>query len=369
MKALYFLDSLNQGGTETLALDVMRNAERCGLDLIVGAAGGGALEKEFLTADAEFVRLRRRLPIDLSLVLKLRKIIKERKIEIVHGHQAVDGLHLYLASMRLPVKRVLSFHGFVADAKNRRTLSFLIRRMDANIAVSRGLQTWLADVDKLDTAKNFRVLYNGVDERRVSPTGKSLRAELNLKAGDLLFGMIGNFYRDPRKDQMTICRALPRVFAEIKNAHCIFVGGTEAGAEHKFEDCVDFCRTQAISDRVHFLGERRDVPDILAALDFFVFSSLQEGLPIAAAEAMLAKVPLIVSDIEPFLEASANGEYAEIFPVGNHEVLSGKILKFLKDESLREDLASRAFDYARENFSIEAHLTNLKNLYQSLLKK
>jgi len=367
MKVLYFLDSLNQGGTETLALDVLRNAESCGLDLIVGAAGGGALEKEFLTTGAEFVRLRRRLPVDLNLVLKLRKIIRDRKIEIVHGHQAVDGLHLYLASMNLPVKRVLSFHGFVADKKNRQTLKFLIPRMDANIAVSRGLQNWLAEIDQLDTTKNFRVLYNGVDARRIQPTGKSLRAELNLSKDDLLFGMIGNFYRDPRKDQMTICRALPKVFAEIKNARCIFVGRTETGAEHKFQECVDFCRMHEIADRVHFLGERRDVPDILAALDFFVFSSLQEGLPIAAAEAMLARVPLIVSDIEPFLEVSANGEYAEVFPVQNHEILSDKILKFLKDKNLREDLGNRTFRYARENFSIEAHLRELKKLYHSIL--
>ena len=367
MKVLYFLDSLNQGGTETLALDVMRNAERCGLDLTVGAAGGGTLEKEFLTAGAKFIRLRRKLPVDLNLVLKLRKIIRERKIRVVHGHQAVDGLHLYLASMNLPVKRVLSFHGFIADAKNRRTLAFLIPRMDVNIAVSRGLQTWLAETDKLDTARNFRVLYNGVDERRIQPTGKSLRSELNLNNDNLLFGMIGNFYRDPRKDQMTICRALPKVFAEITNAHCIFVGRTETGAEGKFEDCVSFCRAHDIADRVHFLGERTDVPDVLAALDFFVFSSLQEGLPIAAAEAMLTKVPLIVSDIEPFLEASANGEYAEVFPVGNHEVLSEKILEFLKDKNLRADLGNRAFDYARENFSIEAHLRELKKLYHSIL--
>lgn len=366
MKVLYFLDSLNQGGTETLALDVFRNAERCGLDMIFGAAGGGALEKEFLNTNREFLQLRRKLPIDLKLVLTLRKIIKSRDIKIVHGHQAVDGLHLYLASAGLPVKRVLTHHGFVPDKKNRRTFEFLIPRMDANIAVSRGLKNWLAEKDKLDTS-DFRVLYNGVDAKRVAPTGKSLREELKLKETDLLFGMIGNFYFDPRKDQMTICRALPKVFAENKNSRCVFVGRTEAGAEHKFDECVEFCKAHNIADRVHFLGERRDVPDILAALDFFVFSSLQEGLPIAAAEAMLAKVPLIASDIEPFLEASDNGKYAEIFPVGNAEILSEKILKLINDKDFREDLGVRARDFARENFSIEAHLRELKKLYESIL--
>ncbi|MEP7038550.1 MAG: glycosyltransferase, partial [Acidobacteriota bacterium] len=92
-------------------------------------------------------------------------------------------------------------------------------------------------------------------------------------------------------------------------------------------------------------------------------------LPIAMTEAMLAKVPLIVSDIEPLLEASENGKYAEVFPVKNAEVLSEKILQLLKNKQLREDLANRANKFAKENFSIEAHLKKLKKLYDSLLEK
>ena len=71
----------------------------------------------------------------------------------------------------------------------------------------------------------------------------------------MLFGMIGNFYRDPRKDQMTLCKSLPKVFAEIENAHCIFAGKVETGAEEKFQNCVDFCqrkrhrRTRSFSRR------------------------------------------------------------------------------------------------------------------------
>ncbi|MEO8071950.1 MAG: glycosyltransferase family 4 protein, partial [Acidobacteriota bacterium] len=217
--------------------------------------------------------------------------------------------------------------------------------------------------------QNCHIIYNGTDEKRLKPTGKSLRKELSLDENVLLLGMIGNFYRDPRKDQITLCRALPEVFAEIKNAHCIFAGKVETGAEEKSQNCVEFCRENGIAEKVHFLGVRNDIPDVLAALDLFVFSSLQEGLPIAMTEAMLAKVPLIVSDIEPLLEASENGKYAEVFPVKNAEVLSEKILQLLKNKQLREDLANRANKFAKENFSIEAHLKKLKKLYDSLLEK
>jgi L-malate glycosyltransferase len=369
MRVLHFLDSTGRGGAETQVLDVCRNARKFGIEITFVTANGGAMEDEFRDSSVEFVKLSRKFPVDLYLASQLRKIIKDRNIEIVHGYQAVDGFHLYLATHGLKnVKRVLSFQGGMSpDWKNRRSIKFLIPRMDANIVVSKGLKKWHDEIDKFETT-NFRLIYNGADKNRLQPTGKSLRKALNLPKDALILGMIGNFYREPRKDQFTLCKSLPKVFREIKNAHCIFAGKTEAGAEDNFQKCVDFCGEHGIVERVHFLGGRNDVPDILAELDVFVFSSLQEGLPLAVSEAMLAGVPLIVSDIEPLLEASGNGEFAEVFPAKNSEILSEKILKLLNDKALREDLADRASRFAEENFSINSHLRQLKELYESLLK-
>jgi glycosyltransferase involved in cell wall biosynthesis len=368
MRVLHYLDSLSRGGAEMQALDVCRNAKDFGIDVTFAAAGGGALEDDFMEAGVEFIRFQRKFPVDIYLASQVRRVIKERQIEIVHGYQAVDGVHLYLASRsQKGVKRVLSFQGFIADKRNRLASKFLIPRMDANISVSRGLQTWLAEKDKLDTTKNFTVIYNGADPKRLIPSGNSLKAELGLAKDSLLFGMVGNFYRDPRKDQLTLCRALPRVFAEFPTANCIFAGRIEEGAEEKMADCLNFCIENDIVERVHFLGGRSDVPDVLAELDIFVFSSLHEGLPVAISEAMLAGVPMVVSDIEPLLEATADGKYAEVFPVRNAEILSEKIRRLLRDSDRRMDLADKALQYARENFSIDAHLRELKKLYSSLL--
>ena len=367
MKILHLLDTVNRGGAEAQALDVCRNAARFGLEMTL-VSGGGTLEGEFMNSGADYIRLARKLPLDFAFTSRLRRIIRKRKIEIVHGYQAVDGLHLYLATRGLRnVKRVLSFQGFIADRKNRMASKFLIPRMDANIAVSKSMRKWLSDVDGLNTDINFSVIYNGADPDRVKPSGKSLREELNLPGNSLLVGMVGNFYRDPRKDQMTICRALPAVFADLKNAHCVFAGRIEEGAEDKIAACKNFCIENGIADRVHFLGGRNDVPDILAALNVFIFSSLHEGLPVAVSEAMLAGVPMIVSDIGPLLEATGDGEFAEVFPVGDDEELTHKLLPLLRDTDLREDLAARARVFAMDNFSIDAHMRELTKLYSSII--
>jgi glycosyltransferase involved in cell wall biosynthesis len=367
MRVLHLLDTLNRGGAEMQALDVCRNSRDAGIDLTLVSMKGGAMEELFQASGADFVKLNRRFPVDLFLASQLRKIIKEREIEIVHGYQAVEGLHLYLAARGLKnVKKVLSFQGFLTDKKNRLALKFLIPRMDANVVVSHGLKKWHAEKDKLDTT-NFRVIYNGADAKRLEPSGGDLRNELGLEKDSLLIGMVGNFYRAARKDQLTLCKSLPRVFAGVENTHCIFAGRIEDGAEDKMADCINFCIENKITTRVHFLGARGDVPDVLAALDVFVFSSLHEGLPVAVSEAMLAGVPMIVSDIEPLLEATDGGKCAEVFPVKNAEILSDKILKLLKDKDARATQAKRAREFAKENFSIEAHLRELKKLYDSLM--
>lgn len=352
------------------ALDVCRNAARYGLEITAAAAGGGQLEADFIESGAEYVRFDRKTPVDIYLASQLRKLIKERSIDIVHGYQAVDGMHLYLATRGLRgVKKVLSFQGFIPDKRNRIASKFLIPRMDANVVVSRGLQKWLAEHDGLDTAKNFTVIYNGADPHRLAPLGHSIRKELDLPEDALVMGMVGNFYRDPRKDQLTVCRALPEVFEKFPGAVMLFAGRIEDGAEEKFADCMNFCIEQQIIDRVHFLGARSDVPDILAELDVFVFSTLQEGLPVAVSEAMLAGVPAILSDIEPLMEISRSGEFAEIFPIKDHKALSASMAKLLADKPARGDLAIRARAYAEANFSIDSHLTELKSLYETITKK
>jgi glycosyltransferase involved in cell wall biosynthesis len=384
MRVLHLLDSLNRGGAETLALDVCRHARANGLDLTFAATGGGDLEADFRRSGAHFVRLARRAPLDLKLVGQLRRLVAEREVEVVHCHQAVEALHAYLATLggggssssseggTRRVKRVLSFHLCAADAKNRLALKFLTPRMDANVAVSRELLACLGAEGGFATAKNFHVVYNGVDAARLRPAtaggGNDLRAELNLPEGDLLLGMVGNFYADARKDQLTVCRALPAVFRQAPNAHFAFAGGHAAGgdgATRIYQECVNYCREQGIAERVHFLGARADVAGVLGALDIFVFSSRKDSFGVAVVEAMLAGVPCVVSDIGALLEVTNGGEHAAVFRTGDAGDLARRLVELVEDPARRARLADGAGRWAAREFRIETHVANLLKLYKS----
>lgn len=365
MKVLFVLDTLYRGGAEMQALDVCRNAAANGLDLSVAVCGGGALESDFENAGIPYYRFQRKLPIDPLIALRLRSLIKREGFDIVHAHQAVDGLHAYLASLGTTAKRVLTFHGHFNDEKNRRTLKFLLPREAANISCSRGLIPWLNEQGLGDT--DYHLIYNGVDEKRLEYSGPDLRDELGLPPDALLYGMVAHFYPAARKDQMTLCRAFVKIANKVPNARLILVGRVVEGAEEKYAECQRICRESGFQDRVHFLGQRNDLAKIVAGLDIYVFSSIHEGLPISLMEAMLSRKATILSDIEPHLEVSDNGKYSLVFKTGNAEELAEKMLLLAKDTELRKKIADDAFDMAKRTFGIDAHISALKKLYSSIL--
>jgi len=351
-----------------MELDLCRNAKANGLDLTFVASGGGDLEKEFRDSGTDFIRLNRRLPIDLSLVSRLRRIIEERDIDVVHSHQPVEALHLYLATRGSGVKRVLTLHGVYAGTKNDLALKFVLPRMDARVVLGRDLPAWLAKEQGIDQSLSFVVINNGVDSARLTSTGRALRSELGLAQDTALLGMVANFYANRSKDQLTVCKALPKLFARDAAAQFVFVG-SGARAPHLFGDCVEFCRRQGISDRVHFLGQRADIPDVLSSLDLFVLSSRWEGSPIAVMEAMMIGIPVVLSDIGPLKDVSSEGKYAVLFRTGDQHDLASKLIQLVEDAESRGRLAASARQWAMSRFSIEAHIASLLKLYGSLAQQ
>jgi len=371
MRVLHSLDSLNRGGAETLELDVCRNASANGLDLTFVATGGGDLEPEFRGSGVEFLRLQRRFPLDPALVWQLRRIIRQRKIQVVHSQQAVDALHLYLASRGLGTKCVLSFQGLSPGKKNEMALKFLLPRMDARIVVSEEMRNSLAREQGIDTSAGagveFVTLYNGVDFKRLQASdGGRLREELGLAQDTPLAGMVGNFYPGRPKDHFTVCRALPQVFECVPGAHLVFAGGRSETAPEVFDECVQFCRERGISWRVHFLGKRGDVAEVLSALDVFVLASVREGLPIAVIEAMGMGVPAVLSNIGALREISGDGKYAVLFRTSDAGDLAEKIIALLQNRAQRLRLSAEAKDWAVSRFGIARHIRNLLELYARL---
>jgi glycosyltransferase involved in cell wall biosynthesis len=121
-----------------------------------------------------------------------------------------------------------------------------------------------------------------------------------------------------------------------------------------------------MSDCVHFLGSRNDVPAIVENIDAFIYSTDHDTFGIAVVEAMAAGVPVFVNDWEVMIEITNNGEWATIYKTKDEQDLLEKFSIFLQNRDEYAEEAKKTMKLVREKFSIEHHIQELEKVYSVL---
>jgi glycosyltransferase involved in cell wall biosynthesis len=376
MKVAYLLGSLNRGGTETLLLDVFRNARQNALDAVCIYRKTGVLEPEFLKSGVQMHRIAFSRNI-AGYLLRLRKALIREKAEIIHAQQPIDALYAYWACKGLKKKIDLTFHGYdYTDGKvGQAILRYIIRRTDGNIYVSNTQREYYLQKYGLDPQKQ-RVVYNGIsfdkldtfDTRsaalsRAPGNKQSLRNELKLSRETLLLGAVGNF--NEVRDQFTLCKFLKLLHEKQVDFHFVFVGKRVEGQEQLYDRCMGYCLENGLEKNVSFLGVRNDVPQILSQLDAFVYSTNHDTFGIAVVEAMAMGIPVFVNDWGVMQEITDNGKYATLYKTRDENDLLQEFMLFLHDKSQYNENAKNASRFVREHYSIEKHIQKLIIVYSS----
>lgn len=187
---------------------------------------------------------------------------------------------------------------------------------------------------------------------------QSLHRELNPN-GKKIFLNVSRLI--DRKGQLDLIRAFDKVIKQ-RNDCLMWIAGEGPHRRMLEEEIMKL----ELQDRVILLGNRKDVPLLLKAADYFVFPSHYEGLPGAIIEAMFAKTPIIASDIPENLEC-VNEASALLYPVHDIETLAQQMLTALDDVHWPERVQS-AFDYAMENFEISKIAEQYEKLYDEVLE-
>ena len=184
---------------------------------------------------------------------------------------------------------------------------------------------------------------------------KSVRKELDLTDNDIVLVSVGEL--SERKNHSVILKAMSRINNE--HIHLILVG--EGQLENYLEEKA---RDLSLSDRVHFLGFRRDVPSILCAADIFVFPSLWEGLGLAGIEAMYSGLPIIGSNRQGIKDYIINNKTGFLFEPTNAEQLCDSINMMLNDEKNTKKMALEGKKLI-EMFSIDNSIKALNEIYEA----
>lgn len=379
MKIAYLLGSLNRGGTETLLLDVCRNAAANQLDAIAIYRKSGVLEPDFVSSTVQLYKLPFQKNV-FNYFFRLRRLLINQDIKQVHAQQPLDALLAWIATTGLDMKIILTLHGY--DLQESRLgkliLSFILKRTDTNIYVSNAQRAYYQQKYRLDENKQ-RVVYNGISFKKFDGVKSAsthsmtsshtmskediLRDELKLIPDTMLFGTVGNF--NNVRDQLTICRFLKLLKKEAVSFHFVFVGKKVEHSANLYDDCVNYCLQNNLLENVSFLGSRDDVPDILSQLDAFVYATDHDTFGIGVVEAMGVGIPVFVNDWQVMSEITDSGKYATLYKTKDEQDLLRHFLLFLQDRTDFLTKAANASSFVRHKYSIEKHIERLKKIYNN----
>ncbi len=306
---------------------------------------------------------------DLRVYFALRQIIRQGGFDLIHGHTSIAGFLVRLAARGSGTPVIYTPHCFSFHAGVGRIQSLVFASLEgwaARHVTSRILtvsdgERQLALDRGVGTAEQFVTVHTGINFDAFQATGdpRRLRSGFGVPEGAFLVGTVGRLTE--AKVPLDLVRVAARIHAEREDVHFVWVG---AGS---LEPAARALASQlGLDSHFHFLGERRDVPQILHALDCFVLPSRWEGFPIVLLEAMAAGLPVVATDIPGINEAVRSGEEGWLVPAGDLEALRSCIVDLVQNRDRAISFGRAGQEKVRKEFSIDSMLHSIGLLYQEV---
>ena len=312
-------------------------------------------------AGAEVFPMRIRGDLDPRTILRIRSIIRNACIDTIITNMdkelRIAGIAAKCAGGRIVINR----KGVDRPLKNkwryRFTYNVLTSVIVANSEATR--RTILRSAPWLDTGR-IHVIYNGIDiDRFRLDRTLDLRKSLGLKKNVLLAGFVGRL--NCQKGIDTLLCAFDLVAKENAAIQLLIAGRGDLQ-----EQVEIFIREHHLSSRVHLLGFRDDIPNIMRTIDFLVLPSLWEGFGIVLIEAMAAGKPCITTDISSMPEIVEENGSGFIVPPEDPESLAEAMRRLSQDPVLAARMGSRGREIVAERFEHSRMVDAYERLFDSL---
>jgi glycosyltransferase involved in cell wall biosynthesis len=275
--------------------------------------------------------------------MALNAWLRDRQVTIFHAHAGIiwEGHDAIYVARRAGVPAIVRTEHLPnvmlapRHRHHRARYERLLRAVDRIICVSEEAGATFRSESEL-TAK-LRVVRNGIDPRPVQTDRRGLRDRLDLPPDARVVLTVGRLTE--QKGHRFLLDAAPAILAQEPRTYFLWVGdGPLAEALRKR------ARARGLEDRVRLLGQRSDVPELLAAADLFVLPSLFEGLPLAILEAMAANLPVVGTRVCGTREAIDDGVTGRLVQPGDVAALATAVLEVLTQPALaaRWAVAGRA---------------------------
>ncbi|MCD4655739.1 glycosyltransferase family 4 protein [bacterium] len=210
----------------------------------------------------------------------------------------------------------------------------------------------------------IRVIYNGVDYHRFRDAdGSAFRHELKLKPNQFLFGIVGPVSQ--HKGVEEFIRAARQVINTHPDAIFVVVGPDRPRAF--LDEMKSLVASLELVNSVIFTGFRKDVPEIMSALDILITPSRVEAFGRVLLEAMSAGTPVIASQVGGIPEIISEKNIGILVPPESPDKLSTAILSIMSDQDRRDKIIKIAQNHIKNNFTIEKHTQQIEEVYEHFL--
>lgn len=211
-----------------------------------------------------------------------------------------------------------------------------------------------------------RAIHPGIDLEPYERSGRAAgRDLLGMKDDDPAIGIVGRL--QPWKNQHVFLRAVPSILQRHPRARFFVIGGTPGGFSAGYPSELRALATElGVADHVTFMGQRDDVPALLAGLDVFVMASDAEPFGLVTVEAMAAGVPVVATRAGGTPEIVAHERTGLLVPVGDARALADAVVRYLADPAWAGSIARSAREDARRRFSMERFVTDVEDLVLEL---
>jgi len=367
IRVLHVLPNFGAGGAERMVGDLVRGLDKSRFAAMVVSLFGPAqtdVERELNSAAIPVRYLEKHKGFDIRMYCRLRSVIREFGPHIIHTHRYVLRYLIPIREYRDVAVKVHTVHNlaqYEVDTLGKWVHRLAFRLGVVPVAIAESVSD---SIEAVYGIKAPRLISNGIRVERYA-LARLPRRDWRKKEGfgpdDILVVSVGRLA--PQKNHILLIRAFRRCCSAALGLHLIVVGdGPLRG------DLLEEVQRLGLADRVHFLGVREDIPDILSAADLFVLPSNWEGNPLSVMEAMAAGRAVIATNVGGVPELVENGETGIIVPPGDIEALSAAIIELATDPNRRGVMGLRAAAKAQTDFDVSTMVKRYEELYEELFE-
>jgi glycosyltransferase involved in cell wall biosynthesis len=364
-KILHVAQWLRIGGAEKVILDLVSDLDRRKFEPVVCAFQRGIMENDFNDVGIKFEVIERKHLINFVFLLKIIGLMKRWKIELVHCHGVPPTIYGGLAAKLLGIPLIITVHGKSAFSVKVgiKGLQYAQRFGAKIVTVSKELKSELVrDVGLKEAA--ISTIYNGINvngyPRCSTQIEEVKRKELSLNS-DTVIGSVGSLRE--AKGHRYLIQSLPKVLHKYPDLKLIIIGDGELKDELNI-----LAKKVNVEKHVLFLGQRRDVRELISVFDLLVQPSLTEGISIVILEAMAASKPVIATDVGGNSTLVEKHRTGLLVAPGDTESLANAIVCLLDNKEERVIMGKAGFERAKQNYSLQKSVSEYEKIYLSLLE-